>query len=195
MKIFEKAKMHYATLGISPSNQSIQNDPFNKKVLFGFLLFGCLLSSQFVYICRVNTNSGFMEYTNIICTASASALMFICFAVIFIRKAALFDCIDSTQIFIDISKAVDNWKLKISQIQFHSKNRTHLCISGCAHPKSRKFFLKICQQTERLSEIIFMVVQKIPLQLVMLPKFIVSFGVYFITNSGSSSFQLPFPMW
>lgn len=66
---------------------------------------------------------------------------------------------------------------------------------GCEYPESMTFFLKIRQRVERLSEIVFMVVVKISLQLVMLPPCIVSFGVYFFTDSGSVSFQLPILIW
>lgn len=67
--------------------------------------------------------------------------------------------------------------------------------SGCKYPKSRRFFIKINRQVELLCEYVFTVVVKIALQFVMLPKCIGSYAIYFITDSGRDSFQLPIPLW
>lgn len=69
------------------------------------------------------------------------------------------------------------------------------CILGCKYPKSRRFFLKTRRQVERLSDVVFKAVIKIAVQFLMLPKCLVSYGVYFMTDSGSDSFELPVPMW
>lgn len=66
---------------------------------------------------------------------------------------------------------------------------------GRKHPKSEALFLKTSWQIERLTEIVFTVFVKILLQCLMLPKCIVSFAAYFITESGNDSFQLPVPFW
>lgn len=68
-------------------------------------------------------------------------------------------------------------------------------ILGCKYPKSRRFFLKTNRQAERLSEIVFTVVVKICVQLTILPKFVASLCVYFFTDAGRDSFQLPLPIW
>lgn len=71
-------------------------------------------------------------------------------------------------------------------------------ILECKHSKSRHFFLKTNQQVEQLSEIVFMMVVKIALQLVMLPKSLVSYGIYFFSASNdleNGPFQMPVPLW
>lgn len=65
----------------------------------------------------------------------------------------------------------------------------------CKDPQSKAIFLKSSQLVERLSEIVFTVLVKVVVQCSVLPQCIVSFGVYFITDSGSESFQLPVPFW
>lgn len=70
-----------------------------------------------------------------------------------------------------------------------------LFILESKYPKSWRFYLNTNRQVERLSEIISMVVVRISLQCFMLPKCMVSFAVYFFTDSGSDSFELPFPLW
>lgn len=94
MKIFQTVQKQYAIVGIessSPSNQWIQKCPFNERILFGFLLFGCLILLQFVYLLHVA--SSFMEFMVAACSTSASITMFTCFAAIVYRKSTLFDCI------------------------------------------------------------------------------------------------------
>lgn len=78
-------------------------------------------------------------------------------------------------------------------IEFHSASIN--VFLGCKYPKSRKFFLKTNRQVERLSEISFMLQMKVFVQCFMLPKFIASIGLYFITDSGNDALQLPIPMW
>lgn len=68
-------------------------------------------------------------------------------------------------------------------------------ILGCKYLKSRRFFLKTNRQAERLSEIVFRVVVKVCVQLTILPKFVASLCVYFFTDAGRDSFQLPLPIW
>lgn len=68
-------------------------------------------------------------------------------------------------------------------------------ILGCKYLKSKAMFQKTGQRVEKVCEIVFMVIMKIIVQLIMLPKFGISFGTYFLTDAGSNSFELPFPLW
>lgn len=80
-----------------------------------------------------------------------------------------------------------------SIIRHHLK--TEIIILECKYSKAKKLFHKTSEQVERLTEIVFMVVVKTSTQLGILPKIIVSLGVYIFTASGNDSFQLPYPMW
>lgn len=107
MKIFTLIQTHYATLGIDrPSNQSTQTNPINNRILFGFSLFGCLISSQFVYIfCVAN---GFMDYIVCTCVTSESIIICVCLAAIVFRKAKLFGCIDNIEKLTNASEPIFN---------------------------------------------------------------------------------------
>lgn len=70
-----------------------------------------------------------------------------------------------------------------------------LIFLGRKYPKSKAFSLKTNRRVERLCEMIFESVLKIPVHIVVVPKFIVSFVTYFTTHSGPDSFQLPAPLW
>lgn len=89
--------------------------------------------------------------------------------------------------------------LQVSQpsiISYHDQLvQTIRCILGCKYPKSRRFFWKINRQVERLSETIFTVVMKTVVQILILPKCVVSFATYLISDLASDSFQLPIPLW
>lgn len=187
MKIFTVIQKNYAILGINNSSkQSTQEDPTNKRILFGFLLFGCVIGSQLIYISRVA--SGFMEYMVCISSISSSALTIISFAAVVFQEHKLFECIDRMEKLVDSSETFMVWMQM--QIQHY-----FIAFSGCKYPQSRTFFLKINQQVERLSELIFMWVMKILLPFEVLPKSLACFGIYFLTDVGRDSFELPFPIW
>lgn len=102
MKIFEIVQKQYAIMGISSSNQMTRKLPFNKRIVFGFLLFGCLILSQFVYIYVVV--NGFIEYVECICSFISSVIMFVSFAATVFGETTIFECIDNLEILIDTSK-------------------------------------------------------------------------------------------
>lgn len=85
--------------------------------------------------------------------------------------------------------------LQLITINQQIKYIHHDNIVGCKYPKSRRFFWRINRQVEQLSEIIFKVIVKIALQCLMLPRSIASYSIYFFTDAGIESFQLPFTMW
>lgn len=191
MKVFQAIQRHYATLGISRSpNQPNQKYLFNKRIFFGFGLFGYFILSQFVYIFCVA--SGLMEYVVCISATSASIIQFVCFAAIVYRKSILFECFNKTEELIDTSP---NQFLLIAFRWINWNVKLFVFILGCKYPQSEAFFMKANRQVERLTEIIFIGIVKIALQLIMLSKAFICFGIYFTTDSGSDSFDLPFPMW
>lgn len=101
MKIFKILQRQYAILGISPS---ISLNSFKKRVLFGFLMFGYLFISGFVYTSYVAND--FMEYVECCCALSACVIIFVCYAAVAFRKTILFDGIDNIERFIDTRKAI-----------------------------------------------------------------------------------------
>lgn len=195
MKIFRIIQKQYAIVGIGPYEQFTQKCPVNGREFLGFLLFGCLILTQLVYIYRVA--SSFMEYIVCICSVSGGIIVFVCFAAIVFGKISLFECIGWIENLIEISKmqSYRNYLYKWFILNTISFQTLKSFTSGCKYPISEAFFFKANQQIERLSEIVFMAMLKVLLQLLLLPKCIASFGIYFTTDSGSDSFQLPIPLW
>lgn len=195
MKIFEKVRKHYAALGISPSNPSTQKYPNDKRILFGFVILGCVIVPQFLYIFYVDNN--FMDYMETICGVSACIIISICFASVASKKSLLFENISKLEMLIDTSNTILRelriYKFKVKDILLESWQNSNFL--GCKHPKSRRFFLETNQKMERLSEMVFTVV-KIALHCYTLPTCIFSFITYFIVDdSENDSFQLPYSMW
>lgn len=101
MKIFQTIRKQYAIVGISSSNQSTQKYLFNERILIIFILFGCTIVSQFVYIYVANS---FMDCVDCVFSLSAGIIVCVCFLAIVFRRATLFECIDSIEKLIDSSK-------------------------------------------------------------------------------------------
>lgn len=102
-EIFLTVRMQYTLLGISNApTQTKRFDSSKKKLVFGFLLFGCNIAAQFVTIFHVA--SEFMEYVNCISVSSGLVIIFVCFAATVFRKTLLFNSIDSIEKIIDSSE-------------------------------------------------------------------------------------------
>lgn len=114
MKIFETTQKHFGILGIRPSNQ---DHAFNKRILFGFLLFGCFVPLYIVYIFHVADD--FMEYVESICVISANIVTFICLSAVVLQRNVIFESIES------IDKLI-----AFSEKEFlHSKRQTNIYIT------------------------------------------------------------------
>lgn len=68
-------------------------------------------------------------------------------------------------------------------------------ISESEQPKSMEHFSKMNAHIELASKISFVGLIKVSLKFMILPKCLISIGVYVFTDSGSDSFELPIPMW
>lgn len=104
MKIFEIVQRNYATLGISSSHQSTQKYPFNKRELFGFILFACTTVLQ--YVGTFHDSSNFMEFMVSVCATSGGTLIFVFFLAIVFRKTTLFQSIEHIEKVIDSSESI-----------------------------------------------------------------------------------------
>lgn len=199
MKIFRTIRKEFAIVGIgNPSNRSSQKWAFTKQIICGLLLCFTIVS-QLLYIFYVA--NGFMENIEAICTFSASIIMVVGFLALVLKRKLLFKSIDKLEKLVVSSKSCF-WtnvhaildKIKSNKISFPKINQ-FWCVSGRKDPKSKAFFIKTDRQVEQLSKIVYTVVMKVAVQLILLPKCIVSFGTYFFTDSGSDSFELPFRLW
>lgn len=107
-------------------------------MLFGFLLFACLISSNLVYIFQVA--DGFMEYMESICATSASMIIFVCFAAIARRKPTLFKSIENTEKFIETRNDLVPNSFDLFMIsRLKTKIKRHLIFKGVSRQNRRHF--------------------------------------------------------
>ncbi|XP_055297011.1 putative odorant receptor 71a [Sitodiplosis mosellana] len=62
-------------------------------------------------------------------------------------------------------------------------------------PKSAAIYANVNEKVETWTEITYFALVKLSIPGIMLPKFIISFYLYFSTTLGEDTFSLPFPMW
>lgn len=188
MKVFQTVRRNYSILGISPTNQSDRSKcPINSRIFLISFSFGCSVISQMWFIHLANS---FAECMECIGSLSAGIIVFVSFAAIVFRKTELFECFDRVEELIRSSERISNHRWL--QLNFENESMN---ILGCKSRKSNALFSKAGCQVERFSQVVFMVMMKVALQCSMLPKCVISLGIYYLTDSGSDSFELPYPMW
>lgn len=190
MIIFEIVQRYYGALGICPSHQSTSKFPFNERVFAGFLIFGSCIVLHAMYI--VHVANDFIEYVECSCSLSATIIIFVCFLAAVFKRTELFESINNTKELIESSK--NGFQIRFSCV-YDFLRFENLFTPESKHSKSRILFLKTIHQVEQMSEIVFMVVVKVALQLVMLPKSIASYSIYFFSDLGDDPFQIPVPLW
>lgn len=186
MKVFQAIQRHYAALGIiSAPNQPNQKYSFNKRILFAL---GCLDISFCHNLCT------FFAWP-VVWWSTWCALvrpLQVLFNLFALRPLSI-----ENQHYSKASKKPKNSLIQVRAFseRFECKIEMFIFSLGCKYPQSEEFFMKTNRQVDRLTELIFIVLVKIGLQCIMLSKAVVCFGIYFTTDSGSDSFDLPFPMW
>lgn len=103
MKVFQFLQKQFAFVGITiSSKQSTIFNTFNGRVAFGFILNGCAIVEQSMYV--IHVANGFMEYMECINSASGTIIIFVWYAAIALKKATLFEIIDKFEKLIDTSE-------------------------------------------------------------------------------------------
>lgn len=98
--------------------QSMQNHPFNGRILFGFLLLGMNIFHQYMFI--FNEAQGFREHIESIYMASIGTVGFLCFATVVFKMDHLFKLIKKSEEVIVKSES----KLLIFNYNLDKKIRT-----------------------------------------------------------------------
>lgn len=174
--------------------QLTQKNPINRTILLIFVSYTCNIISYCVFMYyEANT---FQEYTESFYVTSTDVLVALCFANVVFRVDGFFKFIDAC---VEIV-ASSEWNLKknlgiilfIESVQLMIKIQN---VPGQQCPGSKAIYDEIDQQIEKWSEIIRLAAGKGTPICLILPKSLLSFFLYFATDSGSESFLLPLPMW
>lgn len=74
-------------------------------------------------------------------------------------------------------------------------NSINWIFAGITNPKFTEIYAKAIEQVEKLSWFFNLAFTKVTIVFVAIPSFIISFVLYFGTDSESYAFRLPFPVW
>lgn len=192
VKILQITQNYLAILGIE-SQQSIQQRPFNEENLKTLAVFSFTTISSIIYFCRAPND--FMEYNQSLCFTATVGNTMLLLALVIWKQPEIFEFIKNFEIIVNESELKLNCNFFFFQIKSHCK----FFIKGLQKSESKAIFHKTNQQVEILSETIFYILMKVLVPCFVLPKFIISFYIYFIaittTKSGNVALELPIPMW
>lgn len=117
MRIFQSFRRHLVFAGFI-AHQSVQKNPFNRRVLLTVLSYTLSIISFNVYLFRVA--STFFEYTNNIYTNSASTITVICYIILAFNQRKMFENFELLEKNIaDCKQKSVPTQLKIMPVQFN----------------------------------------------------------------------------
>lgn len=76
-----------------------------------------------------------------------------------------------------------------------SSIRVNIYFLGSKYADSKKIYDQTIQKMEKWSKIIYLGISRVLPICLMLPKFIISFSLYYTTDLDRGAFILPFPTW
>lgn len=98
MKLFQTSLKYYAILGIT-SNYSTQTHPFNSRILISVAIYLIMISLVGVYLLFIANN--FAEFIESLYMFTSAIVSLICYAIVILTVAKLFQLIESLQQFIE----------------------------------------------------------------------------------------------
>lgn len=187
IKIFQIIQKNLASIGIGPNSET-KRHPINAKTLLISLMLALATISIVIYISKgANT---FAEFTQSAYTCSVLVLMSFVLIIMIAQLEELFKIINDCECLANISQFL---KKTISEHKPFSRIFKH--ISVLKYSASKSIFFETNQSVEKLSKILFFVIVKMTPASCLLPWFIYSFFIYFITDLGADVFILQSPMW
>lgn len=190
MKFFQSVQSQFAMMGII-LQQLTQKNPFNRTILLIFFSYTCNIISYCIFMYyEANT---FQEYTESFYVTSTDVLVALCYASVVFRVDGFFKFIDACVKLVASSKWNFNENLQIIiECKPMGENQN---VPGQKCPGSKVIYDENKQLIEKWSEIIRLAAGKGTPICLILPKSLLSFFLYFATDSGRKSFFLPLPMW
>lgn len=190
MQLFQFIQMKWLLLGVGPNQY-----PLNRKILMGIFLYSVGISLCCLFISRVAQD--FIELTNAIYQTTAMMFGAVCVTNFAFRMAKFFEFISSCERLVNKSKF--NRRRNKSFYQVSELIQTIFAllrlISGLGNPTSTAIYTKVNQKIEKWTKTIHLFMVEVTAVLFIFPKLIMSYVLYYTTDTGGESFELPFPMW
>lgn len=183
MKIFQSTVEFLAIVGITPQSRS-----FNIRSLLALMAFAIIVILVCAFLfCEA---SNFKEYTESIYISSVSIAIFSTYSFVIWKKDNIFlfiDCWES----IAVTSEYQSWKVRI----LWTKSFCVQNILGSQNPASKIIYVKIIEKVEKWSRFIHIVLLYVTVPSFVLPKYVVSFYLFYTTDLGNDAFELPLPVW
>lgn len=195
MKLLQSVQRQFALMGVN-RQQLTQKYRINHKVLLFFFSYTCNITtfSLFMYH-ECNT---FQKYAESFFNISTDVLVTLCYANVVFRVDGFFLFIDSCTDIVAGRKWNKKVLLEISNQQSLLSAYPIINIEnfpGLGRPVSKAIYDEFSQLIEKWSDITSLALAKGTPICLILPKSLVSFALYFTTDSADKSFLLPLPMW
>lgn len=189
MKILQTTRKHLTILGIEPK-QSTGIFSLNWRLLLGFSLFADAIISTTLFL--VYLANDIMDYILCFCVISALIELCFCFSLFVFQRQRLFNYIESME------KLINQSKFYIPAFSPFDARRLvvkYAFVSGLKNLTSKAIHVATDRQQEKISRFLYVAMGKIAPHLIIWPKCIVCFAIYFTSDLGDAAFQLPIPVW
>lgn len=71
----------------------------------------------------------------------------------------------------------------------------YFIFQGLQNEASKAIYVEVNDRIEKWSQIVHFVLVNVSIPFLILPKYLVSFYLYYTTDMGNDAFELPLPMW
>lgn len=192
MKLFQATRAYFERYGLSPNCNC-----FNQSIVVGSFVAIMAMVLDFMFVIRVAKTVE--EFANWLYITTAIVSLDLSYAITIHKKSKLFDYF--TQ--FDQNVATSRLTIQMKKRQFFNNflntrlsNLTHKIFSGTANlHTSKAIYYESNQLVEKLCRVLFFLFVNVFAPGLMLPKVVLSFFLYFNTDSRADAFDLPFPMW
>ena len=185
MKIFKAVRNHLKSIGFNENQPSfnMQQLDLSVKTILGLILV-CVHISYVADTPNEVMDGIFMVTVGILVLIARISTVF--------KMKTIFDLINRFQAIINHSK------FSIIEYKHFYKSSTKNVeknILGSKYPVPKKMYKKTNRTVEKLCKIVYLVIVKVPVPALILPKAFACFFIYLTTDAGPNAFELPFPVW
>lgn len=195
MKVQQLTIKYFKTFGIIP-DKFIRMRPFNKMGFFLLILHGIQTVSYFLF--ALLEAKDFKQCANAAFMTASAISAYEVYVTCLWKRAIYFQCIEFLNDTVNKSKKTQQFLVFTSQksgIKVNISNDEKWTFPGLIFPSSKSINKRFHGYEETFSKFMHIgIVKMIPIGS-MSPLLVVSYFSYYIMDSGSNSFILPFPMW
>lgn len=184
MKMFQNVKENLASIDFSAGGHW-----YDFQILFHIVKCTVALGLQFAYLFCVAVTPE--EIMISIFTTAVGVLVFVSYLSIIPEMAEIFYVIDKIERTVNKSKLENSCSIdQFDEIFLNKKSNL-----GLKRPILRAMYKNTRKNSEKVSKIVYFLIVHLAIPFVVLPRAILCYAIYYITDAGSDAFELPIPTW